>query len=127
MIRKDQFQSSSKENVWLWLTKIITGLSIVIFLAIHFIVNHLIAPEGLLSYADILAYYSYPIVPVMEAGFLVLVVSHSFLGIRSIILDLNPAAKVMRVINGLLIALGSAAILYGLWLLIVLVGRSTNL
>lgn len=121
----NRLQKNITENVWLWLVKIIAGLGIVIFLTIHFIVNHLVAPEGLLSYADILRYYSNPIVPIMEAGFLIFAVVHSLLGLRSIILDLNPSTKVMRFVNPLLIAVGSASIIYGLWLLLVLVQRAS--
>lgn len=120
----NQFQGNKVENTWLWLVKIIAGLGIVVLLTIHFIVNHLIAPEGLLSYDDILRYYSNPIIPIMEAGFLILVVVHSLIGLRSIILDLNPSAKTMRLINPLLITVGSAAIIYGLWLLLLLVKRA---
>jgi len=119
----NQFQGNKVENTWLWLVKIIAGLGIIVLLTIHFIVNHLIAPEGLLSYGDILRYYSNPIIPIMEAGFLILVVIHSLLGLRSIVLDLNPSAKAMRLINPLLVILGSAAIIYGLWLLLLLVKR----
>lgn len=116
-------QSSTGENGWLWLLKIVAGLSLVVFLTIHFLVNHWLAPEGLLSYADVIRFYSHPIVPIIETGFLIFAVTHSFLGVRSIILDLNPSPRVMRVINSILMVAGSAAIIYGVWLIITLVSR----
>lgn len=119
----NQFQDNVIENTWLWLVKIIAGLGIFIFLTIHLIANHLIVPEGLLSYADILRYYSNPIVPIMEAGFLFFAIVHSLLGLRSIILDLNPSPKTMRFINPLIIVVGSVAIIYGLWILLLLIKR----
>ena len=82
-----------REGAWLWLYKIVAGLFIVVLLGVHFIVNHLVAPEGLLSYNDVVRYYTNPIVPVMEIAFLIFVISHALVGLRSILLDLNPSDK----------------------------------
>jgi succinate dehydrogenase hydrophobic anchor subunit len=101
-----------------WLVKIIAGLFIVIFLGIHFVVNHLVAPGGLLTYADVVAYYQHPAIVAMEISFLVVVISHAFLGLRSILLDLNPSVVILRVANILLFLVGIAAIIYGAWLAI---------
>lgn len=101
-----------------WLIKIIAGLFIVVFLGIHFVVNHLVAPGGLLTYADVVAYYQHPVIVVMEIAFLVIVITHAFLGLRSILLDLNPSAGILRVANILLLLVGTAAIAYGTWLAI---------
>jgi len=119
------YNSSTKrhEGTWIWLFKIVAGLLIVVLLGIHFIVNHLVAPEGLLSYADVVAYYQNPIIPIMEIVFLALAVSHSLIGIRSIILDLNPSDKTMRSLDVAFIILGLGATLYGIWLVLVIVGR----
>ncbi|HWQ04506.1 MAG TPA: hypothetical protein VN452_04045 [Longilinea sp.] len=105
-----------QEGAWLWLIKIVAGLLIVVIMGIHFWVNHLVAPGGLLSYADVLAYYQNPAIIVMEILFLIFVVSHAFLGVRSIILDVNPTKVVLRWVNRGLLFLGTAAILYGIWL-----------
>ena len=43
----------SGENSWLWLLKIVTGFLVVIILAIHLVVNHLVAPGGLLTYKEV--------------------------------------------------------------------------
>jgi len=115
------YQSKLTENTWIWLVKVFAGLFIVVLLGIHFIVNHLLAPGGLLSYADVLAYYQNPIIPIMEGFFLVFVVAHALLGLRSILLDLNPSAARMRWIDIILFALGGVAIVYGIWLIIIMV------
>ncbi|MRR30126.1 hypothetical protein EG834_07355 [bacterium] len=101
-----------------WLIKIIAGLFIVIFLGIHFVVNHLVAPGGLLTYADVVAYYQHPIIVLMELTFLVVVITHAFLGLRSILLDLNPSTLVLRLANAILVIVGAAAVIYGAWLAI---------
>lgn len=119
-------QPKSGEGAWLWLIKLVAGCLIILVITLHMIANHLVAPGGLLSYADVVKYYSHPIIPIIEAIFLILVVGHSLLGLRSIILDLNPAPKIMRFINVLLLAAGSFAVIYGIWLLIVIAGRSAG-
>jgi len=117
----------SREGVGLWLLKIITGLLVVVVLSIHFIINHAVAPGGLLSYQDILRYYTVWIVPVMEGIFLVVVVTHSLTGLRSIFLDLNPSPKVSKVLDTILVVLGAVAIIYGIWLLIVVTNKGLAL
>jgi succinate dehydrogenase hydrophobic anchor subunit len=109
------------EGTWLWLAKIFAGLLIVIVLSIHYVVNHILAPGGLLSYADVIRYYNYPLVPLMEVIFLILVVFHALVGTRSIILDLNPSTKILGILNWVFIIMGGFAIIYGTWLVIVIV------
>ncbi len=106
-----------------WLLKIFTGLLIVVFLGIHFVVNHLVAPGGLLTYADVVAYFQNPLIVVMEISFLILVVIHSFLGLRSILLDLNPSPTVLRMANFVLVVIGTAAAIYGTWLALTIASR----
>ncbi len=106
----------TREGAWLWLLKIAAGLLIIVVLGVHFVVNHVAAPEGLLSYRDVVLYFQNPWVVAMEISFLVLVVTHSLVGLRSILLDLNPSAKVLTAANYLFILLGGTAIIYGIWL-----------
>src|SRR5512134_2981122 len=103
------------ENMWLWLVKIVTGPILVILLLIHFVVNHFIAETGLLTYADVVQYYRNPVIPIMESLFLATVVIHSLTGLRGILLDLNPARRLLKVIDWGLILTGIAAISYGIW------------
>lgn len=119
-------RSKPAENTGLWMLKVFAGIFIVVLLGIHFVVNHLLAPGGLLSYSDVIAYYQNPIIPIMEGFFLVFVVGHALLGLRSIVLDLNPSPAQMRWIDPAFILLGSAAIIYGIWLLVVLVMRGSG-
>jgi succinate dehydrogenase hydrophobic anchor subunit len=111
------------ENMWLWMVKMVTGPILVILLLIHFVVNHFIAETGLLTYADVVAYYRNPIVPIMEILFLVTVVTHSLIGLRGILLDLNPARRLLKVMDWGLIIAGIAAISYGVWLALVIVSK----
>jgi succinate dehydrogenase / fumarate reductase membrane anchor subunit len=53
----------------------------------------------------------------MEAIFLSVVVSHSLIGMRSIILDLKPSRSTLRMLDVALVIFGVTATGYGLWLL----------
>ncbi len=106
----------SGENVWLWLVKIVTGPLLIILILVHFIVNHFAAEGGLLTYADVIAYYQNPLIPVMEIFFLAAVVTHSLIGLRGIVLDLKPSRSVLKVIDWILVIVGISAVSYGTWL-----------
>lgn len=110
----------NRESTWLWLYKIAAGFLIVLLLGVHFVVNHLVAPTGLLTYEDVIRYYQVPIVPVMEVIFLTVVVSHALVGMRSILLDLNPSDRVLKAFDILFLLVGSGFILYGIWLVVVI-------
>ncbi len=107
----------SGESMWLWLFKILSGLAIVLLLAVHLVVNHFIAEGGLLSHADVVEYYRSIWIVVMEAAFLLLVVSHSLIGLRTILLDLKPGRRLLRAADFVLILVGVGSTIYGLWLL----------
>ncbi len=117
----------SGENAWLWLIKLVTGPFILIILLVHFIVNHAISATGLLSYSDVVSYYQVWVVPIMEILFLALVVSHSLLGLRSIILDLHPSRGALKTIDWVFLIVGIAAFVYGTWLILVIVRQGNVL
>jgi len=113
----------SGEGAGLWFIKILTGFLVILILLIHLVVNHLIVEGGLLSYADVVQYYQKAIVPIMEIAFLIFVVSHALIGLRTILLDLHPSNMVLRIINYGLLLIGITSIVYGTWLVMVIVGR----
>lgn len=111
-------QPKPAENYLPWLIKIVSGVLIFAVLIIHFAVHHLLGANGLLSHAEIVSYYhSTLFVPMMQGFFLVFAVVHSLLGSRSIILDLRPSPRVLKVLDFFLIIIGLVAITYGIWLL----------
>jgi len=113
----------SGENTWLWLLKILTGTLLVILLGTHLVVNHFVSENGLLTYADVIAYYQNPIIPIMEICFLAAVVSHSLIGLRGIILDLKPSRSLLKIIDTVLVLGGISVVIYGIWLVTVIVSR----
>lgn len=111
------------ETVWLWLIKLLTGPLLIILLCIHLIINHLVVEGGLLTYQDVIEYFSNPWVVAMEISFLVVVIIHSMLGLRSIFLDMNPSRSLLKAMNWVLGIAGVAATGYGIWLALVIASR----
>ena len=106
-----------------WLVQAGLGIMLVILLAIHLIVNHWAAPQGLLRYEDVVHYYDIPGIAWMEAIFLITVTVHCMLGLHSILLDLNMSARLTRVATLLITFVGLTAIVYGAWLTRTIVSR----
>ena len=125
---RDSFDVKSRmgENAGVWFFKVLSGLLIILILFFHLVINHLIVEGGLLSYADVVKYYQTWIVPIMEIFFLIFVVSHALIGLRSILLDLHPGNISLKWINRGLVLLGVVTIVYGTWLVFVIVGRGMN-
>ncbi len=104
------------ETAGLWFIKMVTGPLLIIILIIHMIVNHLVVEGGLMTYNDVIEYFNNPWVVTMEMIFVTTVIIHSLLGLRSIILDMNPSRGVLSVVNWVLSLFGIGTIVYGLWL-----------
>ena len=106
------------ENTWLWLIKIVTGPLLLVVLGLHFVVNHYMGSlsSGLMTYDDVIQYFQNPIIPAIEILFMITVVTHSLIGLRGIVLDMNPSRTVLSVVTWLLMILGVSSVVYGIWL-----------
>jgi succinate dehydrogenase hydrophobic anchor subunit len=100
-----------------WFVQAGLGILLIVLLAVHLIVNHWVAPHGLLTYADVIHYYDVPGIILMEAAFLIVVTVHCLLGIHAIVLDLSLSPAITRILARTLILAGAVAIMYGLWLI----------
>jgi len=119
----------SGEGSGLWLLKICLGGLVIIILAVHFTVNHMLGSmAGLLTYEEVVLYYANNlIVPIMEILFVTVVVTHALLGLRSIILDMQPTRKTLKVINWLFMIIGIVSIAYGIGLVLIIVQRGLSI
>jgi succinate dehydrogenase hydrophobic anchor subunit len=106
------------ENTWIWLIKIVTGPLLVVLLILHLVVNHYLGSmsTGLMTYDDVVAYFQNPIIPAIEILFLITVVTHSLIGLRGILLDLNPSRSTLNTLTWLMTILGVSSVVYGIWL-----------
>jgi len=114
------------EGALLWLAKILTGVLLIVVIIIHQIANHLIVEGGLMTYADVVVYFQNPIIVAMEIFFVIFVVAHALMGLRSVILDLNPSRAALTIVNWLFVLLGSGAIIYGIYLALEIASRKAG-
>jgi len=96
-----------------WFTQAGLGILLIVLLSVHLLVNHWIAPQGLLSLADVIRYYDVPGIVLMEILFLVIVTAHCLLGLHSILLDINLSSKLRIALTWLLVLLGIIVVIYG--------------
>ncbi|RPJ21540.1 MAG: hypothetical protein EHM33_25855 [Chloroflexi bacterium] len=115
------------ENTWIWLIKIATGPLLVIVLLLHFIANHYFGSmsSGLMTYEDVIKYFQNPIIPAIEILFLITVVTHSLIGLRGIILDMNPSRNTLKIVTWLLTILGVSSVVYGIWLALTIASKGS--
>ena len=71
----------------LWLGQALTGALLLLFLAVHLVAQHILAPAGLRDHAAVLAYLSQPVALAAEIGLLASVIVHACLGMRSSLVD----------------------------------------
>ncbi|HSJ88810.1 MAG TPA: hypothetical protein VK909_16475 [Anaerolineales bacterium] len=110
-------RSSGSAATIRWFTQAILGIMLVVLLAIHLIVNHWVAPQGLLTYADVIRYYDATGVAWMETAFLIVVTVHCLLGMHSILLDLNLRPRLTGFFTAVFVLAGGIVITYGIWLI----------
>ncbi len=115
------------ENTWIWLIKIATGPLLVLVLLLHFLANHYMGSlsSGLMTYQNIVVYYQNPIIPAIEILFVATVVTHSLIGLRGIILDMNPSRTVLNIITWLMVILGVSSVVYGIWLALTIASKGS--
>jgi succinate dehydrogenase / fumarate reductase membrane anchor subunit len=113
------------ETTWVWLIKIVTGPLLVLLLILHLTVNHYLGStsSGLMTYDDVIRYYQNPIIPAIEILFLVTVVTHCLIGLRGIILDMNPSRRVLSIVTWFLSLLGLFSVVYGIWLALTIAAK----
>lgn len=109
MEEKSRYSSSTLR----WVAQAGLGILLVVLLSVHLIANHWIAPQGLLSYADVVRYYDVPGIALMEILFLVIVTAHCLLGLHGILLDLYLSSNLTKVLTWLMIILGISTVIYG--------------
>src|SRR5512139_2555904 len=97
------------ETAWIWLIKIATGPLLVLVLILHLTVNHYLGSlaSGLMSREDVLRYYQNPIIPAIEILFVITVVTHCLIGLRGIILDMNPSRPILKAVTWILTLFGA--------------------
>jgi succinate dehydrogenase hydrophobic anchor subunit len=100
----------------LWLVQALTGAFLLVFLGVHLIAQHLLAPGGLRDYAAVVAYLRQPLALVAELGLLVSVIVHACAGVRASLVDVLPDPAHLRVASVVIGLAGALAGGYAIWL-----------
>lgn len=100
----------------LWLLQAFSGFLLVLLLLLHMIAHHFVVEGGLRDYQQVVDYVSNPAIFTITIIFLVVVSLHALLGVRALVLDLGPGEGTLRLVNWILLLVGVAAVIYGVWL-----------
>lgn len=100
----------------IWLVQAFSGILLVPLLLLHMVAHHFIVEGGLRDFDQVVDYISHPAIFVTTIFFLIVVTAHAALGLRAILIDLRPSPGVRRFIDGALLVLSIAAVIYGIWL-----------
>ncbi len=106
-----------------WLAQAISGGLLIVFLGVHLVAQHFLAPGGLRDFAAVVDYLRQPLVVVAELGLAVTVVVHAAIGTRAHLLELIGDRPVMRPISLVIAALGAAIVAYTVWLTATITAR----
>jgi succinate dehydrogenase hydrophobic anchor subunit len=109
-----------------WTATTLTGVGLLVLLGIHMVANHFVVESvgGLRSYHQVLEYLAHPAIFSIEAIFLLFVTVHAMLGVRGVLLDLDPSPRAQRWIDVGLTGLGLATLAYGYFLIGTLASRA---
>ena len=109
-----------------WRIMTLTGLGLLVLLTSHMIANHFVVKSvgGLRTYRQVLAYIANPVIFTIESLFLLFVTVHAMLGLRGVLLDLDPGLRLRRWIDRGLAVLGLATLAYGYFLIGTLASRA---
>ncbi|MGZ4133410.1 MAG: hypothetical protein ACXVWF_10200 [Actinomycetota bacterium] len=109
-----------------WRLTALTGVALLILVTVHMVANHFVVQEvgGLRTYQQVLEYIGNPVIFTIESFFLLFVTLHAMLGLRGVLLDLDPGPSLRRWIDVGLVVLGLATIGYGFFLVGTLASRA---
>ena len=111
-------------RAWRWTVG--SGIALLVLVVVHLVANHFVVDEvgGLRTYRQVLEYIGHPVILATEIGFLLAVTVHAMLGLRGVLLDLEPTARVRRAIDAGLVMLGTSTVAYGVFLILTLAARA---
>ncbi len=116
MIRSDSLERS-RGGMWPWLGQRVTAVIVLVTILIHLVLTHFIA-IGQLSFDNIGARLAGGAVLVNDILLLVVVTFHALNGVRMVVLDYGLTGTTSRrVFTGVLLVIGIAGIVYGVWAL----------
>ena len=106
---------SSRES-FVWLVSVISGLLLLVLLPIHLFLTHT-GSLDVLSYDAIRARLSSDLVKFFYGTTIVVLLVHGWIGVRSVLLDLEPSRSQVAVINLAIVAVAFLTLGYSFYIL----------
>jgi succinate dehydrogenase hydrophobic anchor subunit len=109
-----------------WRLTALSGVALLVLVTVHMVAHHFVVEEvgGLRTYEQVLEYISNPVIFTIESFFLLFVTIHAMLGLRGVLLDLDPGPRARRWLDRGLVTLGLATLAYGYFLIGTLASRA---
>jgi succinate dehydrogenase / fumarate reductase membrane anchor subunit len=119
-----------ERNIWPWILQRITGIVLVVLMAIHIVVNHFgnldkvgktingVNHSDLIIFNDVAYRLSMAFWWVIDVALLVFVLFHGFNGIRNIALDMGLTDRAEKAVTAVLVVVGVIGFGFGLAALI---------
>jgi succinate dehydrogenase hydrophobic anchor subunit len=118
-----EYSTKSSQASLIWIIQAISGVFLIIMLAIHMVANHFVVEGGLQTYSDVVKYLSNPLIFVHEILFLGVVTIHALLGVRAILFDMDLSHQARLIVSRGLASIGVVAVGYGTWLSFLIISR----
>jgi succinate dehydrogenase hydrophobic membrane anchor protein len=106
-----------------WIFQVISGVLLVFLLGAHIVMQHFVAKGGLRDYAQVMSYLSNPAVLAFESLFVIVLIWHAMLGLRSVLLDFGFGPRGHALITRGVVALGAVTAAYSFWLIATLAAK----
>lgn len=117
-------ESRERAQVRTWIWQVLTGMALLVLITIHMVAHHFVAEGGIRDFDQVLDYLANPVILAIEAAFLVVVTWHALAGVRAVIFDLGLGRRGELIVTRALVWLGVATVVYGVWLLAVVVRQA---
>ena len=101
---------------FLWAAQAVSGVLLVFLLGLHWVAQHYLSESGLRGYVEVVKYLRNPWIFALEAAFLVTVSAHALLGVRAVLVDLNPSPAAQKWLDRALWGIGVLTVAYGVQL-----------
>ena len=110
----------SRAGRW-WLVQAVSGAALVVFLGVHMMAQHILAPGGLRDYAAVAEFLRQPFALFSEVGLVASVLVHVVAGIRAFVVEVVQAPRTVARITAVSMVVALAVFVYAIWLTFVIV------
>lgn len=108
----------------LWLVKAISGALLIVFLGMHLVAQHLLAPGGLRDFDSVVEYLHQPLALLAEMGLVASVIVHVSVAVRSFLVELIHDRRVLRYLDYLIVVAAIGTFGYTVWITATIVSLS---